>query len=198
MRQADRLMAAALAAVLAGALSGCAKARAHTEPDLPPLAVPVPPERSLPPLEGGPIEAAVPAAPQPPPPARPAPRPRTEPRNGDTLARADAAAVDPARAETAADASPPPEEPATAPTLRLMPGGESPASEERVRQQISRAQQDLTHVDYKALNADAREQYDTAKRFVAVAEQAIKDRNLIFAQTLADKAATIAAVLLRR
>jgi hypothetical protein len=190
-------MAAVLAAVLAVALSGCATARAHTAPDLPPLAVPSPPERALPPLEGGPIEAAVPAAPQPPP-ARPAARPRSEPRNGDTLARADAAAVDPAPAEVAPDASRPPEEPAAAPTLRLMPGGESPASEERVRQQISRAQQDLTHVDYKALNADAREQYDTAKRFVAVAEQAIKDRNLIFAQTLADKAATIAAVLLRR
>ena len=197
MTRADRLAAALLAAVLAAASSGCAKARAHATPELPPLAVPAPPARTLPPLEGGPIEAAVPAAPQPPPPARPAARPRSEPRNGDALARADAAA-DAARVDVPPDAPRPAEEPAAAPTLRLMPGGELPASEDRVRQQIVRAQQDLNNVDYKALNADAREQYDTAKRFVAVAEQAIKDRNLIFAQTLADKAATIAAVLLRR
>ena len=57
---------------------------------------------------------------------------------------------------------------------------------------------DLSHVDYGALSADAKAQYDTAKRFMVLAEQAIKDRNFVFARTLADKAAVIAAVLSSR
>ena len=54
---------------------------------------------------------------------------------------------------------------------------------------------DLNHVDYVALSADAKAQYDTAKRFIVLADQAIKDRNFVFARTLADKAAVIAGVL---
>ena len=61
-----------------------------------------------------------------------------------------------------------------------------------------RAAKDLSHVDYVALSADAKAQYDTAKRFMVLADQAIKDRNFVFARTLADKAAVIAGVLSNR
>ena len=63
---------------------------------------------------------------------------------------------------------------------------------------LQRANADLNRVDYRALNADARTQYDTAKRFVRQADDAIRTKNLVFAKNLAEKAATIAAQLAGR
>jgi hypothetical protein len=53
-------------------------------------------------------------------------------------------------------------------------------------------------VDYNRLNADARTQYDQAKRFASQADEALKARNLVFASYLADKAAALAAQLAGR
>jgi hypothetical protein len=53
-------------------------------------------------------------------------------------------------------------------------------------------------VDYSKLSTDGRSQYEQSKRFIQQAEQALKDQNFVFAQTLADKAATLAAELLGR
>ena len=50
---------------------------------------------------------------------------------------------------------------------------------------------------YAALDADGRAQYDTARRFMHQAEEAMKSGNLAFAGKLADKAATMALVLIR-
>ena len=61
---------------------------------------------------------------------------------------------------------------------------------------LSRATRDLNRVDYNRLSAERRDQYDQSRRFGAQAEEALKERNLIFAATLADKAATLAAELL--
>ncbi len=60
---------------------------------------------------------------------------------------------------------------------------------------MSRATADLNRIDYRVLNADARTQYDTAKRFIQQAEDAIRLRNLPFAKTVADKAAVLATQL---
>ena len=60
------------------------------------------------------------------------------------------------------------------------------------------ATRDLGQIDYRALGADARAQYDTAKRFIGQAERALKDRNVAFAEQLADKAATLAALLQKK
>jgi hypothetical protein len=84
------------------------------------------------------------------------------------------------------------------PVLQLAPAGEEHASEGTIRDQLTRATRDLSRVDYVALSADAKVQYDTAKRFMVLADQAIKDRNFVFARTLADKAAVIAGVLSSR
>ena len=102
---------------------------------------------------------------------------------------------------------PPPEAPATSESappapaerevLQLAPPGEEGRVQEAVQRQLKQADHDLSRVDYRALGTDARAQYETAKRFATLAEQALKERNLVFAQTLADKAAAIAAVLAR-
>ena len=70
--------------------------------------------------------------------------------------------------------------------------------ERGIRGSLQRAAADLNRVDYRALNADARTQYDTAKRFVSQADEAIRTKNLVFAKNLAEKAATIAAQLAGR
>jgi hypothetical protein len=192
--------ALAIAVLGAIAASGCASAHAQKQTELPPLDVPAPPARVLPPLEGGPIDAAAPGAATEPPaegqePARRPAAPRGETPRGDVR-------TEPPRTDTPQEQPTPPEAPPAAeppaPTLQLAPPGTAPHAEQQVRQQLALAQRDLNGVDYGALPVDARAQYDTAKRFMLLAEQAIKDRNLIFAQTLADKAAAIAAVLLRK
>ena len=81
-RGAARLVPALLAVSLAVLCTcGCASARAQTEPESTALAVPPPPARVLPPLEGRPIEAAVPTAGEPAMEGRPALR-RHETRDG--------------------------------------------------------------------------------------------------------------------
>ena len=52
---------------------------------------------------------------------------------------------------------------------------------------MARASADLNKIDYRALNANARTQYDTAKRFIQQADDAIRMKNLPFAKNLADK-----------
>ena len=167
-------------ALLAGA---CAKAQAVSVPDGPPLQVPAPPEHVLIPVEPPEDLAAAPQPePPPPPPAprtpvvRPAPKPQP----------ATPTAVTP-------PAQPPPAEPTRELTA---PSPASGANERSVRDLLTRATRDLNRVDYARLSADGRAQYEQSKRFSEQAEQALKDRNLIFAATLADKAATLAAELL--
>ena len=60
----------------------------------------------------------------------------------------------------------------------------------------ARAQRRSEPVDYRALNADARTQYDTAKRFIQQAEDAMRRaRTWCSRKNLADKAAALAAQL---
>jgi len=158
---------------------------------LPPLAAPLPPPRVLPPLEGGPIEG-VPTAEEPP---RQAPRPAPRRREAPRTVEAAPPAAQPPVVETPPPVETSPTEPA--PVLQLAPPGDEARVQEAVRRQLKQADADLSRVDYRALGSDARAQYETAKRFALLAEQALSHRNLVFAQTLADKAAAIAAVLAR-
>jgi hypothetical protein len=79
--------------------------------------------------------------------------------------------------------------------LRTTPAAEQGEVERAIRATMARASGDLNRVDYRALNADARTQYDTAKRFIQQAEDAIRIKNLPFAKNLVDKAAVLAAQL---
>ena len=190
-----RLVPCALCFVLC-ALTGsaCAKARAEAAPDGPPLQVPEPPARVL-----GPIAEPVPATavvPDPPAaaPAAPPARPPVRRPNGNT---AEAERPEPAPAPAAAQA---PAEPVPTETreLRAAPTASTAAEERTIRDLLTRAARDLSRVDYSRLSADGKANYDQSKRFSQQAEQAVKDRNFVFASTLADKAATLASELLGR
>lgn len=70
--------------------------------------------------------------------------------------------------------------------------------ERSIRETLARASADLGRVNTRGLNADARSQYDTARRFIEQAEDAIRAKNLVFAKNLADKSAALAAQLAGR
>jgi hypothetical protein len=174
----------ALLAALAAGAGGCAKARAETVPDGPPLAMPQPPSRVFAPLEEEPlVSSPVPEAPVATP-KNPAPAP--PPRR--------------------AAAAPEPDRPAPAPTpaaeapreLRAASSPADPEAERRITEIIGTAKRDLNRVDYRGLTRGGREQYDNAKGFIDEAEKALVARNFIYAQTTADKAAKIAQELLGR
>jgi len=175
--------------------SGCMRAAAKTTPDAPPLDMPAPPPRE--------VEPSEPEAPQPvplvseparnaPPRARPAPREPAAPRTADAPKPAEPPKVEPPVVE----APKPPEEPARPPsTLQTTPATLEGDVERGIRASLTRANADLNRIDYRMLNADAKTQYDTAKRFIRQADDAIRTKNLVFAKNLADKAAALAAQL---
>ena len=115
-----------------------------------------------------------------------------DPRPAPTEAAKPADPVDTAKPPNGTEAAP---VPVPAPTLEMQPGDRG---EGAVRQQLVKAADDLQKVNYAGLSNDLKAQYDTAKRFITLGEQALREQNLIFAATLADKAAAIATLLLRR
>jgi hypothetical protein len=175
-------------AMLAASAAGCAKAHARTEPVMPELTPPPPPPRlveqyidePVPTIDPSPAENALSV-----PPARttakpPAPRPET-------------AAVKP---EPPPAIEPP--RPATPPSLTLKPAPGTPsATEASIRGLLGRASRDLGRVNYSALTSDGKAQYDTARRFIQQSEEGLRNGNLVYAGKLADKAATMASVLVR-
>ena len=183
MMRAARLFSLVLLAASLGACAAKAQVRAEAElplldpPPAPPRVVAAYPVEPDPLPMAPPTEAATPVKP----PARPA-RPDTRP-------------------ETVANAPEPPEpvaRPAPAPSLTLTP---SPGSEQQtvaaIRDLLLRAGRDLARVNAASLNTDGRTQYDQARRFLQQAEDALRTKNIVFAGKLADKAATMAAVLVR-
>jgi hypothetical protein len=169
-------------------VSGCARARAKTVPTLPPLDMPAPPPRIVLPMQAeAEVQEPLPAAEEPRRPQPPPTRPRATP---------------PARDASAAEPPPPataPPVPAAPPApntvLQTTPAAEQGEVERGIRATMTRATAELNRIDYRVLNADARSQYDTAKRFVQQADDAIRMKNLPFAKNLADKAAALAAQL---
>lgn len=180
-----------LAAPLLSA-AGCAKARASALPPGPPLETPLPPPRVVSsPIESEPIVTAVPPIEAPTPrttsdaPRAAAPRPeRTEPP--------------PVAAVTPPPVPPPAPPPVDDPARTLQTTANAGQVEQRVRGLLANAGRDLGRIDYRALGVDAQAQYDIAKRFTQQADEALKAKNLPFAEQLADKAAALAAQLLKR
>jgi hypothetical protein len=171
---------------LALPLGACAaKAQVRTETPMPVLDPPPPPPRVVADYTPAPEPLPVTPAAEPATPVRPPARPTR-----------------PERPEPAAPASPEPADsaakPSSAPSLTLTP---TPGSESQtaaaIRDLLGRATRDLARVNAGSLNADGRAQYETARRFIQQAEEALKQRNIVFAGKLADKAATMAAVLVR-
>ena len=121
-------------------------------------------------------------------PPKPAPRPPARGRPAPPPAEASKPEPEPA---PVAVASPP--DPAR--ELRAAPSAADAAAERQVRDLLQRASADLKRVDYRKLSNEGRSQYDQAKRFAEQADQALKERNFVFASTLADKAAMLASQL---
>jgi hypothetical protein len=87
----------------------------------------------------------------------------------------------------------PPPTPTPAPAI-LRTSVNSPEFEQRVKYKINKAKGDLDQVK-TPLGTEARAHFDAAKGFIRQAEEALKVKNLIYAGQLADKAATLAALL---
>ena len=171
--------------LLTATLGACAvKAQVRSEVELPLLEPPPPPPRVVVAYaepEPLPVTPAVEAVPPAKPPVRPA---RAE-------QRPDPIASPPEPVEAAARPSP-----AASLTLTPTPGSEA-QTVTAIRDLMVRAARDLSRVNANALNADGRSQFETARRFLQQAEEALQTRNIVFAGRLADKAATMAAILVR-
>ena len=179
-------MRVALIVLLTAGLGACAaKAQVRSEMPVPPLDPPAPPPRVVAVYEPEPEPIAIAPAAEPAtpvrPPARP-PRPEQKP---------EPAATTPEPVESVV-------RPAPGPSLTLTP---TPGSEVQtanaIRELLGRATRDLSRVNVSSLNSDGRAQYETARRFIQQANEALIARNIVFAGKLADKAVTMAAVLVR-
>jgi hypothetical protein len=172
--------------------AACHRAHAKTLPENPPLEVP-----AVPPREVGPIEVETPQPmPLPEEPAR-TPPPRLRPPAPVQPPRAEPPKSEPPKTEQPpVEAPKPEEEPAKPPALlQTTPPNTEGDLERGIRATLMRAQTDLNRIDAARLNADARVQYETAKSFIRQAEQAVRAKNLLFAKSVADKAAVLAAQL---
>jgi hypothetical protein len=170
--------------LLTASLGACAaKAQVRTEVELPLLDPPPPPPRVVTIYQDepaivpvAPVVEAVPSRP----PARP-PRVESKPEA-------------PAASEAVADVAKPAVPPSL--TLSLSPGAEAQTAG-AIRDLMAKASRDLARLNASALSADGRAQMEAARRFLLQADEALKARNVVYAGKLADKAATIAAVLVR-
>jgi hypothetical protein len=193
---AYRLFVALVAVAALLPVSGCIHARAKSAEVMPPLDVPAPPPRIV---QTSDAEAPPPIGliqePErnlPPAVARPASPPPAKPEAPKTEA--------PKPETPVADAPKPPEEAPRPPaaTLQTTPAQQEGEVEAKIRGVLSRATADLSRIDYAKLNTNAKSQYDSAKRFISLSEEALRAKNLIYAGTLADKSAELAAQLLGR
>jgi len=186
MRSLPTLAIASLAVLtLAG---GCANAKAQAAlPDASPLMIPQAPSRVVVPPAPDPPPAAVETAPASTstttanPPANTS-RPNRDPK--------------PQPPPAAPPAATPPATPA-APTTPLETQGNQTELEQRANGLLSSARATLSKINQQALSADGKAQYDAAQRFISQADAALKVKNVVYAWQLADKANTIATLLLK-
>jgi hypothetical protein len=68
-------------------------------------------------------------------------------------------------------------------------------AEKKIRGLLKVATSDLDNVDYGKLSAAGKEQYEQARSFATQGDAALTQRNYVFAETLADKAAKLATEL---
>lgn len=178
----ERWLRALVVASATALTAACLKADAKTPasrlavPDPPSrLAIPVPVEAAEPPLVPPTTSSASTEKPAtasvPPPKPTPTSKPTTTGGAGSD--------------------SPPP---ATGQVLFPVGGADVEA---RARERLDRAEKDLRRVNRASLSNDAREQWDSADRFIRMAKDAVTSRNFPFALSCADKAATLAALLLK-
>ena len=182
MRTKDGLIIGA--ALLVGA---CASSPARSSMKVP-LQIPEPPPRvGMDPVPAVVAEAPVVAEKPVPPAPTPASRP-TSPGGSPpaSTAAAPASAAPPALTTVEPPrATPPPE-------LRPAPGAARTPTAAQVRDQLVRTKRKLDLINRGNLNAGKRIDYDSARRFISQAEAAVKENNLLLAESSAEKAETLA------
>lgn len=192
----SKLLICGLAA-LAMTTTGCFRAQARMAPEMPPLEVPMPPPRMVdatepePPPQIGIVEDL-------------SRTPTVRPRPAAPVTQTAPARPEPPRQEPRVE--PPPVEPVKAveeppraqPTLQTTRTDRESEVEANIRRLMTSATNDLNRINYTRLNADAKGQYESVKAFLRQAEEALRVRNLVFGQTVADKAAQLAGQLAGR
>jgi hypothetical protein len=173
---------AALAILLVASVSACGKVKASVPPPMPALEMPAPPGRLI-------IPATIPE-PSPEPVAPVAVQTPVRQNNPQTTRPAERSAPPPPE-----PTPPAPTPPAQPPVLLTTPNAGD--LEQKAQSNIAAAQRDLQKVNYKALSPDAKLQFDTAQQYIGQAETALKMRNYVFAGQLAEKAATLASLLVK-
>jgi len=162
------------------ALSGCTKVQAKTPGPVPtPLAIPDPPLRLLFPVDVEPPPPPPPATEKPATPTTPAIRPKPTPGPTPTPAP-------PASSAGEITATPP-----------VVQTSDQAQNETRAREHLQAAERNLQKVQSKPLGRAAQDQYDSAQKFVRMAKEALTARNFVFAVYCAEKAATLAALLVK-
>ena len=174
---------ATLAILLVASVSACGKVKASAPQPMAALEMPAPPGRLI-------VPATIP---------EPSPEP-VAPATVQTPARQNTPpATRPAERSapppTATPPAPEPTPPAPPPVLLTTPNAAD--LEQKAQNHILAAKSDLQKVNYKALNTDAKLQFDTARQYIGQAEDALKMRNYVFAGQLAEKAATLASLLVK-
>jgi len=158
--------------------TGCGpKVQAQVPEPPPPLAVPEPPARVLMPID------------PPPPPATPVETPVVTP----PVRPAGRGAPPPATAPPPTTAPPPD----TPPPPVLQTGSGLAELEQRAKERLGQAQKDMARLTRSSLGKDAQAQYDSAASFIRLAQNAITVKNFIYAHYCADKAATLAGLLVK-
>jgi len=178
-RQALFRLACAAGLVAASfTLSACSKVQAKTPGPAPtPLAIPDPPPRMHVPVDVTPPPPPPPAAEKPaatttPAPRRPAPTPTVTP---------------PPPTTPAGETTPPP----------VVQTNDQAQNEARARDHLQKAVTDLSKVQSGSLPPAARDQFESAQKFVRMAREALNARNYVYALSCAEKAATLAALLVK-
>ena len=168
-------------AVLAGA---CTSNPARSSVTVP-LEIPEPPPR----VAIDPVPAVItesPAAAE-----RPAPTPAARPPSPASSTPA-AAAATPQQTATAPVTAAEPPRPTPPPELRPAGGAGRTPTAAQVRDRVVRTKQKLDAIDRRRLNAGKQNDYDSARRFLAQADAAVKDNNLLLAESSVEKAETLA------
>lgn len=170
--------------------SACLTGRAQTPAERPALDVPAPPDRVVP---------------QVPPPEPPLPaiepvedlgsgaKPTPPTRNKPSAARPP---QDPPKPETKPDPpateAPPPATPPPAPQLKLPDTADPGVMSRTIRDTIERTRRMLGGTDRSKLTALRQKAFDDAQGFVKQADDALNQKNLVFAKECAEKAERLA------
>lgn len=172
------VMAVAMAAAAAVA---CGKVQAKTPAPTPSLTMPDPPPRAVMPaivdLSAPPPAIEKPAAPA-------ATRPTT------TTTRPAATPV----ATPVATPTPSPTPPVADPPVLQTPASQVQL-EKNARETLDRATKSLQRIKRDTLGADARDQFDSANRYIQLATDAIQAKNFVYAVACAERAATLVSLI---